>query len=171
MKKLTTTLAFVLHSVAGLLLLSIPSQAHAESEYFYDPELTADDLRNLKPIHVLLEDNAKGACWTNLKEVREYAEEKLRIKGIAVADKMTGGPASDGYYHLILDVHARRLYKDGTGPCVGSYNLRMMGVGYVGGLYSTVSLGGASNRSAVQIDNFNRTTIEMVSKFFDKFPE
>jgi hypothetical protein len=171
MKKLTIAIAFVLHSVAGLLLLSIPSQAHAESGYFHDQRLTANDLRNFKPVNVILEDNAEGACWTNLKEVREYAEEKLRIKGIAVTDKMTVGLASDGYYNLILEVNARRLYKDGTGPCVGSYNLRMLGADYVGGFFSYVALGGASNRTAVQKDNFNRSTIEMVSQFFDKFPE
>jgi hypothetical protein len=171
MKKLTIALAFVLHSVAGLLLLSIPSQAHAESEYFHDQRLTANDLRSLKPVNVILEDNAKGACWTNLKEVREYAEEKLRIKGIAVADKIEFKPASDGYYSLILDVKASRLYKDGTGPCVGSYFLRMLGADYVGEFYNEVSLGGLSNRTAVQKDNFNRSIIEMVSQFFDEFPE
>jgi hypothetical protein len=171
MKKLTTTLAFVLHSVAGLLLLSIPSQAHAESGYFHDQRLTANDLRSLKPVNVILEDNAKGACWTNLKEVREYAEEKLRIKGIAVADKIELKPASDGYYNLALEVNGSRLYKDGTGPCVGTLILRMIGSDYVGGFYSYVSLGGISNLGAIQKDNFNRYAIEMVSRFFDKFPE
>jgi hypothetical protein len=169
MKKLTTTLAFVLHSVAGLLLLSIPSQAHAD--FFYDKKLTADDLRGLNAVRVSLRDGANGACWTNLKEVREYAEEKLRIKGIAVADKIEFKPASDGYYSLILDVKASRLYKDGTGPCVGSYFLRMLGADYVGEFYNEVSLGGLSNRTAVQKDNFNRSIIEMVSQFFDEFPE
>lgn len=36
------------------------------------------------PIGVSLSDDATGACWTNLKEAREYAEEKLRIKGFNV---------------------------------------------------------------------------------------
>jgi hypothetical protein len=171
MKKLTIALAWVLHSVAGLLLLSIPSQTHAESRYFHDPKLTANDLRNLKPVNVILEDNAKGACWTNLKEVREYAEEKLRTKGITLGDKIEFKPASDGYYNLYLQVDGRRLYKDNTGPCVGSLSLRMIGTDYVGGFYSHVSLGGISIRDEAQKDNFNRKAIELVSEFFDKFPE
>ena len=38
-------------------------------------------------ISVQLEDDAKGGCWTNLREVREYAEEKLRIAGYSTTAK------------------------------------------------------------------------------------
>jgi hypothetical protein len=120
---------------------------------------------------VLLENNAKGACWTNLKEVREYAEEKLRIKGIAVADKIEFKPASDGYYNLALEVDGRRLYKDNTGPCVGSLSLRMIGTDYFGGFYSYVTLARIDIPDEAQKDNLNRKAIEMVSEFFDKFPQ
>ena len=37
-------------------------------------------LSQIDGVRVSLLDYAKGACWTNLKEVRDYAEEKLRIK-------------------------------------------------------------------------------------------
>ena len=36
---------------------------------------------NVKFIDLNLLDDAKNGCWTNLKEVREYADEKLRMKG------------------------------------------------------------------------------------------
>ena len=36
------------------------------------------ELQNIK-VKVYLQDNASGGCWTNLKETREYAEEKLRV--------------------------------------------------------------------------------------------
>ena len=35
---------------------------------------------------MVIDDGAKGACWTNLKEVREYAEEKLRTLGVKVSE-------------------------------------------------------------------------------------
>ncbi len=41
-------------------------------------------LRQINGVKVVLAHDAKGACWTNLKEVREYAEEKLRMKGVKI---------------------------------------------------------------------------------------
>ena len=50
---------------------------------------------------VNLVDQAKGGCWTNLRETREYAEEKLRMKGIAYVLPMDTY-ASDEYpeFHI-----------------------------------------------------------------------
>jgi hypothetical protein len=169
MKKLTTTLAFVLHSVAGLLLLSIPSQAHAD--FFYDKKLTADDLRGLNAVRVSLRDGANGACWTNLKEVREYAEEKLRIKGMAVTDINEPGLASEGTYWLSIVVHAKRVYENNTGPCVGSLSASLVGVDYVGEWINAITLAAIELGVTIKKDNFNRVSIEMISQFFDKFPE
>ena len=45
------------------------------------------ELKNIKA-SVLLQDAASGGCWTNLKETREYAEEKLRMKNIQIEDKV-----------------------------------------------------------------------------------
>lgn len=42
---------------------------------------TLDYLKDIKHIEVVLDDNAVGACWTNLRESREYAEEKIRMSG------------------------------------------------------------------------------------------
>ncbi|MDA9948796.1 hypothetical protein N9C16_05280 [Paracoccaceae bacterium] len=61
------------------LMLMIGSQAGAA---VWDPNNF--ELRKLTSITVVLQDNASGACWTNLKEVREYAEEKLRMKGVKI---------------------------------------------------------------------------------------
>jgi hypothetical protein len=39
----------------------------------------------LGPIEVLLVDHSSESCWTNLREVREYAEEKLVAEGFELA--------------------------------------------------------------------------------------
>ena len=56
--------------------------SQAEADYH-----SAFDFSEIASVHVQLVDTATGACWTNLKEVREYAEEKFRIKGVKIVDK------------------------------------------------------------------------------------
>ena len=59
--------------VALMLMIGSPATATVYDDKF--------DLKNVASIAVELVDNANGACWTNLKEAREYAEEKLRMRG------------------------------------------------------------------------------------------
>ena len=44
-------------------------------------------LSGVQTVKVDLNDSAKSACWTNLKEARKYAEEKFRIRGIKVVEE------------------------------------------------------------------------------------
>ena len=83
--------------LAFILAFMIPSLAAAEGTFFFDKNLTLEDLRELE-VRVELQDHATGACWTNLKEVREYAEEKFRSKGIKTRDTeiMDTGPKNTG---------------------------------------------------------------------------
>ena len=66
------------------LLMTLVTQATAQY-FFFDENQTAESVKSLE-VNVVLSDHATGACWTNLKEVREYAEEKLRGRGIKVTD-------------------------------------------------------------------------------------
>ena len=61
------------------LLMTLATQAGAE---VYDKNFNFKGTKFL----VMLHDIAKGGCWTNLREVREYAEEKLRIKGATLTE-------------------------------------------------------------------------------------
>ena len=57
------------------------SQTGAE---VYDPRFK---LSQINDVDIQLLNDATGACWTNLKEVREYAEEKLRMKGVKIVNQ------------------------------------------------------------------------------------
>ena len=67
--------------------------------------------KSVGTIYVHLEDDAKGGCWTNLREVREYAEEKLRIAGYSTT-------AEDNVFQARLWVKVL-AYKS-NGQCVGA---------------------------------------------------
>ena len=77
---------------------------------------------------VNLVGQAKGGCWTKLRETREYAEEKLRMKGIAYVLPMDTY-ASDEYpefhiqnFFLTITVTAQRA---GESFCYGDINIRL----------------------------------------------
>ena len=75
MKKLLLTTLMVLFS----------TKVFAEG-YYFDP--FADNSFSIKDkkIAVGIYDEAKGGCWTNLGEVKRYAEDKLMLKGTYVID-------------------------------------------------------------------------------------
>ena len=90
-----------------------------------DVQAANKSLSGVKTVKIDLEDDAKGACWTNLKEVREYAEEKFRIKGIKVVEDYPKHNDrvvfEKGMYWLRITVVGERLYTDGSGPCMGYF--------------------------------------------------
>ena len=90
--------------LAFILAFMMPSLAAAEERFFFDENLTRDDLKKIE-VNVELADNATGACWTNLKETREYAEEKLRTFGITVSDTKYMSTKIEHYW-LVIGVSA-----------------------------------------------------------------
>ena len=100
-----------MHFVFLAILLTFSTQTSAD-------EMTYSDLRNLK-VNVLLADSAKGACWTNLTESREYAEEKLRSAGATVVL-----PPSVPDYVLRLNVISRR--NKALPLCYGSIRVELL---------------------------------------------
>lgn len=66
---------------------------------------------NFGPIEVLIFDLASDGCWTNLGEVRTYAEDKLTEIGFEVVESSAG--------KFIVRVHSERA---GTDLCYGSIN-------------------------------------------------
>ncbi|MDB2574008.1 hypothetical protein N9X94_04755 [Planktomarina temperata] len=92
-------------------LMTVSTQANTQ-------EMTYSDLKNLK-VNVLLADSAKGACWTNLTESREYAEEKLRSAGATVVL-----PPSVPDYLLRLKVMSRR--NKALPLCYGSIRVELL---------------------------------------------
>jgi hypothetical protein len=99
------------------LTLMIGSQAVAE---IIDSNFTFKG----KNITVHMVDSADGGCWTNLREVREYAEEKLRMKGASVDDNW-----SDSSFLLFVQIMGSRNPNNST-QCVGAINIGVMDMSY-----------------------------------------
>jgi len=134
-------------------LVTISTQASTQ-------EMTYSDLKNLK-VNVLLHDSAKDACWTNLTESREYAEEKLRSAGATVVL-----PPSVPDYLLRLKVMSRR--NKALKLCYGSIRVELLTPAMVNGRDHVAS---AMEYEAIFMgqQNVNTDVIERIQSFFDYF--
>ena len=72
-------------------------------------------------VKIFINDDVNGGCWTNLKEVREYSEEKVKMSGMTLND--------NGYHHYTFVVNA--IGRRSGGMCEGHITV---------GLYSSIEL-------------------------------
>ena len=155
---------------ALLFTLLVPSLAGADDSFFFEDQITKEYLENLE-VNVVIDDGAKGACWTNLKEVREYAEEKLRTLGVKVSET-NYMVAEVNIYWFIIDVDALRLYKNENGPCLGNYSISLEGWATINDVKHLAILGARETKPFIPpTDNFNRPIILGLEKVFASFPK
>lgn len=125
----------------------------------------AINIRDTNIIHIYFDDSARGGCWTNLSEVRNYVKGSLESKGGIVArDPNVGDLVTNGSYRLNITVVASRLYTSGDGPCIGSVSARLDGLAYVN---SDPIWAVFSEDSGVKADNtnLNQTVLSFLSDF------
>lgn len=100
----------------------------------------------------------KDGCFTNLKEVREYAEEKLRMNGAIV---LSGGWEDDGFL-LLVAVNGERTVQD---ECVGRIDITIADMKYFGnGRLALVAQHGSYNLTAKKL---NDAVVANVGKLFE----
>jgi hypothetical protein len=110
------------------------------------------DRQAMETIAVGLIDDAKDGCWTNLIEVRSYAEGRVTEAGLRV------DPESP--YTLLISMQANR--PEG-GPCVGmaEASIEMAATGIPQELYGQMIL--LSTRAVLMSeDNLNQSLLEGV---------
>ena len=71
---------------------------------------------NVSSISVTIDDKATDACWTNISEVKRYAEDKLELSSFNVVRGSDGIRASGSHFVFFLQVHAYRH----QGLCYGN---------------------------------------------------
>ncbi|MDC0431674.1 hypothetical protein OAL97_04105 [Paracoccaceae bacterium] len=146
-----------MRAVLLTLLLTFASQPKAE---IVDSRF---ELANLSSVSVTLEDDAINACWTNLKEVREYAEEKLHMQGVNVDDEKLP-MATENDYTLFIKVFSQRLYENGNGPCHGTVEISLQTFVLINGVLHVAYIA-SDGRLTANKRNLNQAVIETVSDF------
>ena len=146
--------------LCALMFWSSSSQAQNVIDYTFR-------LSQINGVKVVLTDDAKGACWTNLKEVREYVEEKLRMKGVTVLADNTPIGGFIKIYQLSIGVIALRLYQNGTGPCFGGIRVNLETASTIDGKFHN-SLIADHFVVAAKDQNLNRDVILSVGEMIDE---
>ena len=106
---------------------------------------------------------------TSMDKVREYADEKLRMKG-AVLGKFEQGSYANAYdntYYFDISVAGGRLYKDGTGPCIGSVNIFLHTMANINNNFHQAIMAGHKSRGVFQ-NNLNLYVITELQEILDK---
>ena len=123
-------------------------------------DMTYSDLRKFK-VSVFIGDDAKDACWTNLTESREYAEEKLRSAGATVVPH-----ASKTNYVLLVRVKSVR--DKAFRSCFGSIGVELATSTMINGrLHEATAI--ESGTIFMGLQNANSRVIESIQSFFDLY--
>jgi hypothetical protein len=118
-------------------------------------------LKGIKDIDVFLGDGATDACWTNLTESREYAEEKVRMAGGNLYE--AGTPKAHGeFYSLNLDVISSRA---NNGLCFGYIEVHLNTGTRLNGKFHLAKARFTHN-IFTQAPNANSLVIDVVQTFF-----
>jgi len=139
------------------ILFAAPSYAQFISQEFR--------LADTGTVHVQLSDNATNGCWTNLRETREYAEEKLRSKGAKISSEPRLG---DHDYRFSVSVTA---YRTGGG-CVAAVQIQLYTSRFLpnlnGQMIFYIAEVGFSNRLISGYPKANEAVLDYVKEFIDK---
>ena len=151
----------------ALILICIGLQAQAEGSFFFDEKLGIKDFKKMT-VFVNLNDGATGGCWTNLREVREYTEEKLKLAGFKIANSADGRmDSTTGQYWFQIGIHARKLGQS----CFYSNRYVMEGWVWPRNIKHVAMLGEAFYNNGVKKDNVNQVILEQLNELFTLFPK
>ena len=86
----STLMAFAL-----LAAQSAIAQRNTPAPFIFESNGVGPD--SLGPVRILIDDQAKGGCWTNLGEVENYAADKLKQRGYEIDEDI-------GNFTLVIKV-------------------------------------------------------------------
>lgn len=89
------------------------------SEYIIDATLNLNDVG---PIKVRTIDDVSGGCWTNIKEVKNYAEDKLEMAGADLSYTIDRMAIAGARNRFDIYVSGNRL---NSGLCVGDVEVSL----------------------------------------------
>ena len=144
-----------------ILMLIAPSWALAEK---YNPDMK---FSNVGPIFVQLSDHATGGCWTNLKEVKTYASNKIELAGGRLTESFVEGFENGIMFHI----HVFAMRHSQVPMCVAKIDVFTQTVGRADHLpYNTGVINYSSNGKLVfQSGNVNTIVLDVVKETVDEW--
>lgn len=138
----------LMKSFAGLVAVLFTTSNAANAQWYSSNANPG----SIGSVTIALIDDAVNACWTNLRDAREYAEEKLEIKGYDVV-------VEGGDYIFDITVNAERI---SNGSCYGSVSVQIWASNVRDGVFGAHEIGTTAGIS-YNPSNINNWVIEMIS--------
>ena len=120
---------------------------------------------NVKSVKVEIYDGAKEGCWTNLGEVKRYAEDKLELAGYRIWKKSDIDAADQDRYYLSINVNSGR----GNG-CYGAVDFKIYRIHWIDEIYGHFTVGDGITVFSGQ-KNANQLVLESLRSFLKKLPK
>ncbi len=120
---------------------------------------------NVKSIRVNINDGASDGCWTNLMEVKRYAEDKLELAGYRIWKKSNYDAADRDSYYLSITVTSQR-----KNYCYGSVAFQIYRTHWIDDVYGHFEVGSGGSVFIGQ-DNANQIVLRYLGLFFNELPK
>ena len=143
-----------------LLSLLIASSSLLAEKYNTDMYFS-----NVGPVFVQISDNATGGCWTNLKEVKTYASNKIELAGGTLADTLD---ASKGVW---FHIHVFAMRHSEVSMCLSKIDVNIQTVGTADHLPFNTGLLNYSNNGQLGLvaGNVNTIVLDVVKETVDEW--
>ena len=143
------------------ILMLMPSMGNSGN--FGEPIVDGNWFRELgiKSAKIAIGDNVINGCWTNLKEVREYTEEKLRGIGLRVIDPITDPDVLPDIIFFVAAVGGKNF-----GHCMGSAETSMYSQHLQSGRDVLIMINSRNVNFFGHSKKFNDEIINLVSEMF-----
>ena len=115
---------------------------------------------NVDEMNVKIKDQADDGCWTNIGEVKRYAEDKLELAGYNVYRKKKDGFTGYKHYKLQIMVHS---YRNASG-CWGAVEFLLYNQPEIEGIVGTF-LAGKYDAVFSNYTNVNQFALKALGKF------
>lgn len=112
-------IARLLYACVATLSLSLQVSAE-EIEFKYPGPDKPFTKKNISPVAVVIGDNARGGCWTNLSESEQYAKEQLKYLGIETVEWPMEAKAGAAVPQTNLRVYVQSDRSKTSDQCYGA---------------------------------------------------
>ena len=145
--------------VALILILIAPTWAVAQK---FDPNVK---LADLSPIYVMMMDNAKNGCWTNIGEAKTYAIDQIIMAGGSVTEDVNEAKA-------VFNVAIKAARMETFETCLGLMQVNIYSAGKSDGIFSYGKSDGIFHlkmysdlsNAAINPDNFNTYALDHIKE-------
>lgn len=120
--------------------------------------------RNVGSVAVEIRDSTEDGCWTNLREVKTYAEDKLDLAGF----KIRSSRAEREYNGYTLDITVVSG-EQGSRQCYGMVAFELSIPNVRDGMFGYLFVGSSSSIFA-GYDNANKYVIKKLGQFIKELP-